>query len=589
MKRLVACGVSIIVGATALSLTPAAHAAPNDLIVVTNAAQCETNFPNMNLNPPTDRPLAISCKPEVIFPQGAAALLTDEGFRVEFRSYGDSSDLQSLNGNYFAATYGVYGFVESPDKCTPGPGQTRWFLDRDVSRPISVGNGLTLQVFEYVAGRRTGGNERGTAGNVPAQRITVNKSGLSLNSGGNAGKFFCAMSGAAAIGDGNVYPGLSRDSFVDNVLSQKLLIPVRERTYVALRPGKPTLVPPGQTGPVDVMNILTVRTGISGPLSDVRAISRVLYIGSAEADGAACTGTPERARYSVDRTFQGTIEDRYDFAITASDWAGRYLCMYQKVVDMRGVESTSEVTYVPINALKADAPKVTPLTNFNLASALTSIQSVSTALRRVLQAPPVNQAELARLRAEAEELERQAQEAINRGALNANPNQSNSQNNTPPAASPERLLEELGGLRENIALANPDGSAASPRVALEKATGFDQSVTPLLPLGSRTAAGLELVVTSPDKVKRGKTMKVTVALDPAEVRGRMRLFLIRYEGETPVVVLTRVGFISKGAKSKTFRVPRTAPPGDYALLTTLQPTTEGQVGVATLTPVKVTR
>ena len=69
----------------------------------------------------------------------------------------------------------------------------------------------------------------------------------------------------------------------------------------------------------------------------------------------------------------------------------------------------------------------------------------------------------------------------------------------------------------------------------------------------------------------------------------MRLYLVRYDDGNPTVVVKRVGFISQGSKSKTFRVPRTAKLGDYSILTTLEPTTPGQVGVATLTPVQVRR
>jgi len=589
MKRLVACGTALLVGAMSVSLAPAAQATPQ-IIGVENANNADCNIDHVPLGGSrtdgiggprnVDYPYGVTCKPEVVFPQGTTSLLTDEGFRVQFLSFADSTWGSKADGPDYATFYGVYGFVDSPEKCAPGPGQTRWFLDRDVTRPITVGNGLTLQIFQRVSNGRIGANQLGTVRGVEAQKITVSNAGVSVNSGSNAGKFFCAMSGTAVVTDGNLVFGLLADYFTANTLSDKLLVPVRERTVVSLQPGKPTLVPPGQTGPVDIVKTLTVRTGISGP-SDVRPISRLLFIGAAEADGAACSGTPDRARYYVDRTSRGTSEDRYDFAITANDWAGRYLCMYQKIVDTRGVETVSAVTYVPINALTASTPQVKPLTNFNLATTISSIQSLSTALRRALQAPQVNQAEVARLRAEAEALERQAQEAINNGALNAGPNQN--ANGTPPAASPEKLLEALANLQGLVA---PNGSTRS---ALESATGYDQLVTPLLPLGSRTAAGLELVVTSPTKIKRGKNMKVTVGLDPADVRGRMRLFLIRYDGETPVVVLKRVGFISKGAKSKTFRVPRTAPPGEYALLTTLQPTTEGQVGVATLTPVRVRR
>lgn len=97
MKWLVACGVSLALGATSVSFASAAHATPDIIEVsnVANRADCNIDFlggpiggPQGNLTDGIgdprnkDYPYGVTCKPEVIFPQGITSLLTDEGFRV---------------------------------------------------------------------------------------------------------------------------------------------------------------------------------------------------------------------------------------------------------------------------------------------------------------------------------------------------------------------------------------------------------------------------------------------------------------------------------------------------------------------------
>jgi hypothetical protein len=96
-------------------------------------------------------------------------------------------------------------------------------------------------------------------------------------------------------------------------------------------------------------------------------------------------------------------------------------------------------------------------------------------------------------------------------------------------------------------------------------------------------------VKSPKKVKRARSLTVTAKVDPGKIRGRLRMFLLRFDGETPVVVQKRSGFIGAGSRSKKFYINRGDKLGTYAILTSFDPTTPGQVGIATLTPLKVVR
>lgn len=594
MRRSLGLGLACGIFASLISSTQVAQAAVTDAILVENANQYSCSW-EWDTRDPTinhENPKTVYCTPRIVFPPDTSTLTTEEGFRVEFLSYADARDLQGFDGVAYATTYGIYGFVDTAEQCTY-TGQTRHFLDRNVTSPVAIGNGLTLQVFNQRAGALVGGNVRESVNwsgtSRMTQKISVMINGLSLNSGNNAGKFFCAISGAAIVRDGGGL-NLGFDIFDNNKLSNRLLIPVRERTAqesLSRVAQTPTLVRT-TAGPVDIGKLLTVRTTVGGPNTS-GVVSRQLYIGAAETDGGPCTGTLDRPKYYVDRSTKGDRADDYIFAITAPDWGGKYLCLYQRVLDTRGVDSTSQISYTPINALGGGDEAVNPAPNFDFAGTLTSIRTVSTALRTALQSGQSNQAEIDRLRAQAEELESQVQAAIIGGALNIN----TEQNQAPSGGGQpsEKLLEELAGLQDGLQkvteIASPEGETA--RSALEKATGYNQLVTPLLPAGTRTASGLELRVKSPAKVKRGKYMKVTVVLDPASVRGRMRLYLVRYDDGNPTVVVKRVGFISKGSKSKTFRVPRTATLGDYSILTTLEPTTPGQVGVATLTPIQVRR
>lgn len=590
MRRILGLGLAGAIFASLISSTQVAQGANTDPIWVVNANQfsCDWQWGTTGTNSSRENPASVYCTPRIVFPPDTSSLTTEEGFRVEFLSYADARETQMAGIVSYATTYGIYGFVDTVEQCTYR-GQTRHFLDRNVLSPINLGNGLTLQVFNQRAASLIGGNVREPVSNRMSQNISVEVNGISINSGNNAGKLFCAISGAAIVDDGETL-ALGQDSFKNNNLSKRLLIPVRERTAqesLSRVAQTPTLVR-SNTGPVDIGKLLTVRTTVGGPNTS-GVVSRQLYIGAAETDGGPCTGTLDRPRYYVDRSTKGDRVDDYNFAITTADWGGKYLCLYQRLLDTRGVDSVSQVSYAFINPLGGGDEAVNPPPNFDFTGTVTSIRTVSTALRAALQAGQRNQFEIDRLRAQAEELESQVQAAIIGGALNINTNQNQAPGGGGQPA--EKLLEELAGLQDGLQkvteIASPEGETA--RSALEKATGYNQLVTPLLPAGTRTASGLELRVKSPAKVKRGKYMKVTVVLDPASVRGRMRLYLVRYDDGNPTVVVKRVGFISQGSKSKTFRVPRTAKLGDYSILTTLEPTTPGQVGVATLTPVQVRR
>ena len=97
-----------------------------------------------------------------------------------------------------------------------------------------------------------------------------------------------------------------------------------------------------------------------------------------------------------------------------------------------------------------------------------------------------------------------------------------------------------------------------------------------------------LDVDSPTTAKKKKAFKVTASVDPSNIRGRMRMFLLYMDGATPKLVHKRSGFIgNQKQKTKKFYINKSDKKGNYVILTSFDPTTPGQVGVATLTPLVV--
>ena len=455
---------------------------------------------------------------------------------------------------------------------------------------MGPGGRLTLDVDRYVAAGKSGDYDKqsGTAQVV---------SSIHTIAGASPQQKLCAISGAAVVWRFGGLVTLIDDKFFSSSQAKKIF-PVRAR--IATDGMIPN--PPGITGTGFSLNpgsVYEIQSTIGGNIYDGRLVSRLLAVGTASREGAPCTGTATQPTRRFDRTSKGIGEDRFPARIPNDpSLAGRYLCTYVEVLNDLGFRSTGQTTYVPIEAAtnQSEAATEQPVDwaqiGAALRGALESLNSVS---------DPASAQGVAALAA-VEQARARALEALFAGGGQNQPNQpggagGQNQPGAPGAgggqvASPESVIEEIGRIDDRLDKLGvgeaPGGTAA--RSALEQVTGYDQSITPLLPIGVPTAAGLELNVKSPATVKRGRNMKATVSIDPGEVRGRMRLYLVRYnDAGDPALVLKRVGFIGNGSKSKTFRVPRNSVVGSYALLTTFQPTTPGQVGVSTLTPLRVTR
>ena len=211
MRRLLGLGLACGIFASLISSTQVAHAAITDPIWVVNANQfsCSWEWGQTGTGSARENPATVICTPRIVLPPDTSSLTTQEGFRVEFLSYADARETQIAGIVSYATTYGIYGYVDTAEQCTY-TGQTRHVLDRNVTSPVALGNGLTLQVFNQRAASLLGGNVREPVNNRMSQNISVMIDGLSLNSGNNAGKFFCAISGAAIVDDGGTL-ALGRD------------------------------------------------------------------------------------------------------------------------------------------------------------------------------------------------------------------------------------------------------------------------------------------------------------------------------------------------------------------------------------------
>lgn len=471
-----------------------------------------------------------------------------------------------------AAMFIVRGFVNTPNDCTYRFSPSHL----TTGSPFSLPNGLVViskQVSRNLIGRVDGNNL------LP---VSVTDS---VNTRGQGGKLFCAMTGVAVqeTADG-IFSPLQSERVLDNIVSAPLIVEVlKPQAPAAVTALKPDIAVKNPGVPFTYLSDYQIAASVSVAIERQAIVSRLLFVGTAEADGAACTGTLDNPRYYMNITSSGTRTYFLDSAIFSRSDMGRWLCTYQQVLNADGTESTSPVAYQAIAAPTTQVPE-RQLPSVNIPNLVTRLASSTAALRTALSRPQVNQEEVNRVIAEAEAARREAEEALRNGAL-ANPG-ANAGGNAGANSSVPTVVEELDRIDELISRGKGEETA---RTALEIATGFDATVTPLLPLGSLTAAGLELIVTSPAKVKRARYLPVTVQVDPKNVRGRMRMFLLRYEGETPVVVRKRTGFIGAGSKSKRFYIYRNDPVGKYAILTSFDPTTPGQVGVATMTPLTVVR
>lgn len=525
----------------------------------------------------TKRDAAVACPPVVRPAPTNNAVTAGDVFNVRFdaavvpTAY-RTSDQEHPFG-YTGVMFTVRGFVDSLTNCYYSYSRSHL----TTGRPYPLPSGLT--VFAEATSQQV-------IGRVDGDLIYPETKTVQVSTSGKGGKYYCAITGIAVeyqqLPGSNMTP---RD--VDHVVSSPLRLAIQSPpTPGAVTALTPEIITESAEAPFTYRSNYTIAANVGGDTTNSRIASRLLYISTAEADGASCTGTSDNSPYYLNITGSGTRAYFYDSNIFTRSDAGRWLCTYQQVVTTNGQFSTSPTAYQKIEQPSAELPEIAAPV-INVPGLLSRLSSSAAALRDALRQPQVNQAEVDRLVAEAEAVRREAEEALRNGGINNNGGGGNA-NNGGGGADPgvPEVVEELDRVDELI---KRGGGDVTPRSALEIATGFDATVTPLLPIGTRTASGLELSVKSPKKVKRARALTVTAKVDPGKVRGRLRMFLLRFDGETPVVVQKRSGFIGAAKRSKKFYINRGDRLGTYAILTSFDPTTPGQVGVATLTPLKVVK
>jgi len=548
----------------------APSASAEDTIVLTYAGA--------NAEVCTKRAAAVACPPVAAPAPANNAVTAGASLNVQFdgavvpTAYVNSSF--DFPFGHKGVMFTVRGFVNSPDDCYYSYNRAHL----TTGRPYELPRGLT--VFAEATSTQV-------IGVVEGNRIYPYRKIVQQSTSGKGGKYYCAMTGIAV--EYSQAPGSNiTPKDVDHVISAPLVVAVESPpTAGAVTARAPEIKAQSVGVPFTYRSNYSIVATVAGDVNNGRLVSRLLFIGTADASGAACTGTIDSPRYYLNITSSGTRTYVYDSNIFMRSDVGRWLCTYQQVLNANGEEYTSVPAYQKIEQPAGAVPEVAvPIVN--VPGLLSRLASSADALRAALSRPQVNQAEVDRLVAEAEAARQAAEEALRNGGVNNNGGGANNNGGGNTGANPgvPEVVEEIDRVDELI---DRGKGTATPRSALEVATGFDTTVTPLLPVGSRTASGLELSVKSPKKVKRARALTVTAQVDPGQIRGRLRMWLLRLDGETPVVVQKRSGFIGATKRSKKFYINRGDRLGTYAILTSFDPTTPGQVGVATMTPLKVVK
>lgn len=552
--------IALTAGLLPMVTAPAAHALPE--------------------GPCTSKGIALStCRPQTNPLPNPASVTDGTPLRVEFSGLANANNSRWGTTGTEAGFFSVAGFIDRGTACAYTPRLSHL----NTGRPVRLANGLVVSVEEWSTSRVGRGDDFDVTFATAARQFSTPT---------QAGKTFCALSGVVIT----IKEGLASTVIADSLVSDPLTIDITTRTPGGnVLANTPEITVSRPSEPFTFRSPFQIVSTVGGDTSRGVIASRLLHIGTAADNGGECSGVTGSPRYYWNITDSLKRVNVYSGTVSSRDDAGRWLCAYQTVLNTNGFESTSGTAYQRIDALPADDPAAADLAvpTVNVTSLLSRLTSTTNALRTALAQPQVNQAEVDRLVAEAEAARQEAQAAVQNGAVNAgnaaNAGGSGNGGNAGGAAAPTitvaQIAEEVDRTNELIARG---GGAATPRSALEAATGFDATITPLIPRNTPTASGLMLDVTSPKSAKKKRAFKVKVSVDPQEVRGRMQMFLVYLDGDTPKLVHKRSGFIgNQRSKTKKFYINRSDKKGNYAILTSFDPTTPGDAGVATLTPLRV--
>ena len=390
-------------------------------------------------------------------------------------------------------------------------------------------------------------------------------------------------------------PGLS--------VSTPLGVAIQQRTWLPALPAQPRIVagaaasgiPQGTTIQVDASMLRAPEAG-----DEIR--TRELF--ASLLPGLGNIGDCQQAGSLigiVNLAGSGAASTTQAVAVPAGS-AGKWLCLQQwSTSRFASTQRSSTPLIVPVIAGGVTVPSVG--NRSTLASAIERARQAATRLDALNRQPRVDRAALDAAVREASAARQAAQEAAAQVGIDANNagaalgdagSGSGAAAGGASAGEAAAVAEVVGQLGTQVSTALGEsavrvGTAVPASVlALAAATGIDPTATPLLDAGSANASGIGITLQAPASIARNSRLWTTLRIAPGATRGGMRQYLLRMDGGTPVVMQQRAAFIpGTGSRATKYWLPKSMAKGNYAILSTFQPSVPGTGGVALLTPLRV--
>lgn len=386
-------------------------------------------------------------------------------------------------------------------------------------------------------------------------------------------------------------------------VSTPLGVAIQRRTWLPALPAQPRIVagaaatgvPQGTTIQVDASML---RAPEAGDEIRTRELFASLLPGLGNVGDCQQAGTLIGI---VNLAGSGAASSTQAVAVPAGS-AGKWLCLQQwSTSRFASTQRSSTPLIVPVIAGGVTVPSVG--NRQVLASAIERARQASTRLDALRKQPQVDRAALDAAVREASAARQAAQEAAaqagidanNAGAALADPGAGGAAGGGAVGSGDAAAVAEVvGQLGTQVTAALGEsavrvGTAVPASVlALAAATGIDPTATPLLDAGSANASGIGITLQAPTSIARNSRLWTTVRVAPGSTRGGMRQYLVRMDGAVPMVLQRRAAFIpGTGARATKYWLPKAMAKGNYAILTTFQPSVPGVGGVGLLTPLRV--
>lgn len=262
-----------------------------------------------------------------------------------------------------------------------------------------------------------------------------------------------------------------------------------------------------------------------------------------------------------------------------------YLCAYQYLNTYRGTENLSRSVWLPLTPKSAVEAVTATLPRLSVTQAAAKLTALNGRISTELARPVVDQANLDRLRREAEEAAEQARQAAAR-ALAEQQTQAAPDAGQPAAPPADDIANLLEKITENDQLQE---RIVDTRTPLQVVTGIDPQSTPIHPLGAKSASGLSLKVASSPAAKAGTKARIKVSVAPAKWAGTATTYLIRKVDGAPTLVAKTSRSIGAKGGQLILTIPKGAKAGKYQLLTAFTPKSDAILGLASFKPIQIRR